>query len=72
MRLLQVHVTSRLGQFEEDSSSTSTDDENEIFAKSQCYLPLSQPVQKRENLIIQLGKWKDTLKKKPSILITFS
>ena len=33
MRLLQVHVTSRLGQCGEDSSSTSTDDENEILAK---------------------------------------
>ena len=28
-----MHVTSRLGQYEEDSSSTSTDDENEILAK---------------------------------------
>ena len=28
-----MHVTSRLGQCEEDSSSTSTDDENEILAK---------------------------------------
>ena len=33
MRLLQVHVTCRLGQCKEDSSSTSTDDENEILAK---------------------------------------
>ena len=33
MRLLQLHVTSRLGQCEEDSSSTSTDDENKILAE---------------------------------------
>ena len=33
VRLLLVHVTSRLGQCEEDSSSTSTDDENTILAK---------------------------------------
>ena len=33
MRLLQVHITSRLGQYEKDSSSNSTDDENEIIAK---------------------------------------
>ena len=34
MRLLQVHVTSGLGQCEEDSSSTSTDNENKILAKN--------------------------------------
>ena len=32
MRLLQVHVTSRLGQCKEDS--TGTDDENEILVKN--------------------------------------
>ena len=33
MRLLHVHVASRLGQCEEDLSRVSTNDENEIFAK---------------------------------------
>ena len=53
MRLLQVHVTSRYNQCEEDSSSTSTDDENKILAKSQGHLALLQLVQKRKNPVIQ-------------------
>ena len=52
--LLEMHVTSRLGQCEEDSSSTSTStDETKSLPKSQGYLALSQLFQKGENLVIQ-------------------
>ena len=51
MSLSQVHVTSRLGQCEKDSSSTSTSCQmmkTKSLPKSLGYLALSQLVQKRK------------------------
>ena len=53
--MLQMHVTSRFDQCEEDSSSTSTDDENDATKPGTSFLALLQVVQKKENQAIQYG-----------------
>ena len=67
--LLQVHVTSRFGLCEEDSSSTSTDDKYKILAKKPRLFGFIAASLK-EKFNNSVGKWKDTLKKKSSILMT--
>ena len=52
-RLLQLHVTCRFGQCEEDSSSTSTNDENKILAKKPRILGFIAAVSRKKNLVIQ-------------------
>ena len=52
MHLLQVHVTSRLGQCEEDSSSTSTDDKTKFLPESQSTFDFIAAGSKKQNLVI--------------------
>ena len=53
LRVLQMHVTSKLGPFQEDcSSSNSTNDDNGSLVKSQSYLTSLQKARKRKNLRI--------------------
>ena len=54
LQVLQMHVTSRLGPFQEDcSSSNSTDDDNGSLAKNPKLFDLLQKTRKRKNLRIQ-------------------
>ena len=59
MRLLQVHVTSTLGQCEEDSSSTSLD-ENEILAKKPRlfgFIAAGSKKRKPNNLVTEVERY---------------
>ena len=53
MRLLQMHVTTRLGQCKKIIAAQVQMMKTKFLPKSQDYLGLLQLVQKRENLVIQ-------------------